>query len=254
MPVLERDGAQIHYEVYGEGYPLMLFAPGGMHSVAQMWRRSPGAPDRPLPWFDPTSRLADEFQVIAMDQRNAGASTATVSPTDGWASFTADHLALLDHLGLERTHVMGGCIGSSYCLSMCRLAPDRVSAAVLQNPIGLSADNGDKFLSMFDQWAEELAAGRGDVTAEALQGMRHNMFDGEFVFSVGRDFVRNCPVPLLVLAGNDDFHPRPVAEEIAALAPTAELVLDWSGPDRYEATLARVRGFLLSHTPDRLAE
>ena len=149
---------------------------------------------------------------------------------------------------------MGGCIGSSYCLSMCRLAPDRVSAAVLQNPIGLSEDNGDKFLAMFDQWGEEIRTGRDDVAAEALQSMRHNMFDGDFVFSVGRDFVATCPVPLLVLAGNDDFHPRAVAEEIAALAPNAELMVQWSGPERHEATLARVRGFLLSHTPDRLAE
>jgi pimeloyl-ACP methyl ester carboxylesterase len=254
MPVLERNGAQIHYEVHGAGYPLMLFAPGGMHSVAQMWRESPGAPGRPMPWFDPTSRLADDFQVIAMDQRNAGASTAPVSPSDGWDTFTADHLALLDHLGLERTHVMGGCIGSSYCLSLCRLAPERVSAAVLQNPIGLNDDNHDKFLSMFDGWAKELQARRPDVMAEALGPFRHHMFDRDFVFSVDRDFVRSCGVPLLVLAGNDDFHPRPVAEEIAALAPTAELEIDWSGPDRYETTLARVRGFLLSYTPDRLAE
>ena len=251
MAVLERDGAQIHYEVFGEGYPLMLFAPGGMHSVAQLWREFPGRPERPLPWFDPTSRLSGDFQVIAMDQRNAGASTAAVSAADGWDTYSADHLALLDHLGLDRTHVMGGCIGSSYCLSLCRAAPDRVSAAVLQNPIGLSADNGEQFLSMFDGWADELRSSRDDLTTEALGGFRHNMFDGDFVFSVERDFVRECPVPLLVLAGNDDFHPQPVAEEIATLAPRAEMVLEWSGPERYEATLARVREFLLANTPGR---
>ena len=32
MPVLERNGTEIHYDVYGEGYPLLLFAPGGMNS------------------------------------------------------------------------------------------------------------------------------------------------------------------------------------------------------------------------------
>jgi pimeloyl-ACP methyl ester carboxylesterase len=249
VPVLERDGARIHYEVYGEGYPLLLFAPGGMHSVARLWRERPDAPGEPLPWFDPTTRLAGDFRVVAMDQRNAGASTAPVGAADGWETYAADHLALLDHLGAERAHVMGGCIGSSYCLGLVRAAPERVSAAVLQNPIGLSTDNHTLFLAMFDQWGEELRAGRPDITGEALAAFRRRMFGGDFVFSVGRDFVRECPVPLLVLAGNDEFHPRAVAREIAELAPRADLVLEWAGPDRWDATWATVRSFLLGHTP-----
>jgi phosphomethylpyrimidine synthase len=40
---------------------------------------------------------------------------------------------------------MGGCIGSSYCLGLIQAAPARISAAVLQNPIGLSADNRAAF-------------------------------------------------------------------------------------------------------------
>src|SRR5450759_4397944 len=99
MPVLERDGARIHYDVYGTGYPLVLFAPGGMQSVAQLWRERPGAPGERLPWFDPTAELSGDFQVVAMDQRNAGSSSAPVNATDGWEVYTADHLALLDHLG-----------------------------------------------------------------------------------------------------------------------------------------------------------
>jgi fermentation-respiration switch protein FrsA (DUF1100 family) len=71
------------------------------------------------------------------------------------------------------------------------------------------------------------------------------------VFSVGRDFVAACPVPLLVLAGNDEFHPPAVAREIAALAPDAELVVDWNSPTHHQATLRRVRAFLEAHTPGR---
>jgi pimeloyl-ACP methyl ester carboxylesterase len=249
MPELERDGARIHYEVFGEGYPLVLFAPGGMHSIAQMWRERPGAPGERLPWIDPTSELSADFQVVAMDQRNAGASSAPVRPADGWHTYTADHVALLDHLGFDRVHVMGGCIGSSYCLGLIRAAPERVSAAVLQNPIGLSADNRDSFLAMFDGWAGELQARRSDLDSDALAAFRAAMFSGDFVFSVGRDFVAECPVPLLVLAGNDTFHPRAVAQEIAELAPKAELVLEWSGPKHHDATLSRVREFLGAHTP-----
>ena len=138
MPVLETDGARIHYEVRGTGHPLVLFAPGGMNSVAQLWRERPDAPGEPMPWIDPPTDLSDEFRVVAMDQRNAGASSGPVRASDGWQTYTADHLALLDELGVERTHAMGGCIGSSYALALCQAAPERVGAAVLQNPIGRS--------------------------------------------------------------------------------------------------------------------
>jgi pimeloyl-ACP methyl ester carboxylesterase len=249
MPVFERDGTQIHYDVYGEGYPLLLFAPGGMNSIAQMWKERPGFPGERLPWIDPPAELSDGFLVVAMDQRNAGRSQAPISKADGWRSYAADHLALMDHLQLDRVHVMGGCIGSSYCLGLCQAAPDRVSAAVLQNPIGLSEDNRPSFLGMFDSWAADLQGRREDIDPDALSAFRESMFSGDFVFSVDRDFVRACPIPLLVLAGNDEFHPRAVAQEIAGLAPDAELVLDWTSPTHHEETLARIRAFLGAHTP-----
>jgi pimeloyl-ACP methyl ester carboxylesterase len=240
MAIFERDGVRIHYEVSGDdGPPLLLFAPGGMQSVAQLWRERPGSPER-LPWIDPTTALADAFRVVAMDQRNAGQSSAPISGSDGWQTYTSDHIALCDHLGFDRVHLMGGCIGSSYALSFCRVAPERVRAAVLQNPIGLTADNRPSFYEMFDTWAAGMP---GDAAAKA--SFREHMYGGDFVFSVDREFVRQCRTPLLILAGNDHYHPRAVAEEIAELAPDAELVLEWGG--RYEETEARIRAFLLRH-------
>ena len=209
MPFFERPGATIHFDEHGGGFPLLLFAPGGMHSVATLWRERPGSPAEPLPWIDPTTALAHDFRVVSMDQRNAGASTGDVSAGDSWGTYTSDHLALMDHLGFERVHAMGGCIGSSYALALCAAAPNRVSAAVLQNPIGLSADNRKSFTAMFDSWASGIRAARPDVSAEDLESFRENMFGGEFVFSVNREFVASCPVPLLVLPGNDEFHPAP---------------------------------------------
>jgi pimeloyl-ACP methyl ester carboxylesterase len=75
LPVLERDGLSLHYEEFGEGFPLLLFAPGGMHSMMQFWSR-PGAAGEKLPWIDPTADLSDSFRVIAVDQRNTGSSRA----------------------------------------------------------------------------------------------------------------------------------------------------------------------------------
>jgi len=246
MATFERPGASISFDEYGHGFPLLLIAPGGMHSVASMWREREGSPGARLPWIDPTSDLADGFRVVAMDQRNAGASTGDISAHDGWHTYTDDHLALIDHLGFAQVHAMGGCIGSSYVLSLCAAAPDRVAAAVLQNPIGLTEDNHHKFVEMFDSWAHDLTSRRG-VDPAALESFKQNMFGGDFVFSVTRDFVRSCPVPLLVLPGNDEFHPRAVAEEIVDLAPDAELLDGWAG--NHAATAERIRAFLTAHTP-----
>jgi pimeloyl-ACP methyl ester carboxylesterase len=238
MPVFERADVSLYYEEYGSGYPLLLFAPGGMRSNIDFWRRSP---------FDPTAELAKDFRVIAMDQRNAGRSRAPVSADDGWETYAGDHLALLDHLGARRAHVMGGCIGSSYCLRLIKLAPERVSATVLQNPIGLSPENRAAFYEMFDGWASELRKARPELNEAAFKAFRARMYDGDFVFSVSRDFVRACGTPMLVLAGDDLYHPAPVAEEIARLAPNAELITKWKTPDATPAAVARVRLFLKAH-------
>ncbi|HLI54560.1 MAG TPA: alpha/beta fold hydrolase [Acidimicrobiales bacterium] len=247
MATFEQGEIRIEYWEHGSGFPLTLFAPGGMRSEAKLWGETAADPSKRPPWIDPRSDLAGDFRVISMDQRNAGASRAPVRPGDGWKTYTSDHLALLDHLGVDRTHLMGGCIGSSYCLSLIEESPSRVAAAVLQNPIGLTAKNRRAFHEMFDSWAAELRASRDDVTEEALDAMRESFYDGDFVFSVGRDFVAHCPVPLLVLAGNDLYHPREIAEEIASLAPDAELVYDWAG--EHDRTRAKVREFLLARTP-----
>jgi pimeloyl-ACP methyl ester carboxylesterase len=202
-----------------------------------------------MPWIDPTLELAGDFQVVAMDQRNAGRSSAPIHSSDGWPTYAADQLALIDHLGFDRVHVMGGCIGSSYCLGLCQAAPDRVTAAVLQNPIGLSADNRPVFFDMFDSWAAELQASHPDTNADALAAVRQSMFGGDFVFSTSRQFVQACATPLLVLAGDDEFHPRAVAEEIAEVAPDAQLVLEWKSPAHHDETRARIKKFLAEHTP-----
>ena len=49
MPTFERNGTSIYYEEYGSGYPVVLFAPGGMRSSIEFWSKSP---------FDPTMELA----------------------------------------------------------------------------------------------------------------------------------------------------------------------------------------------------
>jgi pimeloyl-ACP methyl ester carboxylesterase len=257
MPWFERDDVRIHYEEYGQGSPVLLFAPGGMRSSIEVWGRAPwnpiaelvsGSGTAPAGGTAPALRGGgSSFRVIAMDQRNAGQSSATVAATDGWHSYANDHVALLDHLGIERCGLLGGCIGSSFCLGLIEAAPERVSAAVLQNPIGLY-ENREMFYSFFDDWAAELRKKQPGLAATGWSAFRERMYGGDFVFNVSRDFVRQCAVPLLILEGSDPYHPTPISREIAALAPSAELIAGWKEPAQLPAVIERVRAFLASHS------
>ncbi|MDA1324638.1 MAG: alpha/beta hydrolase [Proteobacteria bacterium] len=247
MPVLTLDDAEIHYEEYGTGFPLLLFAPGGMRSEASMWHSPPGGP--PKSWNDWTQGLADDYRVIAMDQRNAGQSRGNIEADHGWHTYASDHLALMDHLGFDRFHVLGGCIGSSFCLTLCEMVPDRIGAAVLQNPIGLNPDAPTYFPDGFAKWTEEKIEVRPELDPAAVASFGRNMWGGDFVFCVSRDFVRNCRTPCLVLPGNDIPHPRSVGLEVAELLPDAEMLVDWKGPEHIDAQRERVVGFLKRHTP-----
>lgn len=239
MPTFKHDATSIYYEIQGSGFPILLFAPGGMRSAINFW--SGGA-------WNPIEALSPHFQVIAMDQRNAGKSTGPISGSDGWHTYTADHLALLDHLGVDQCHLLGGCIGGPYCLGVMSAAPERVASAVLQQTIGLE-DNRQAFYDMFDGWAEKLKESRNDFTDADLSQFRSNMYDGDFVFNVDRDFVRQCQIPMLVLMGNDLYHPASTSREIAAIAPNATLVESWKEPEVVDRTVSTVIEFLKANTP-----
>jgi pimeloyl-ACP methyl ester carboxylesterase len=240
MPQFERANVSIYFEEHGSGFPLLLFAPGGMRSALSFWQRAP---------FDPIKELSSQFRVIAFDQRNAGRSRAPITAADGWHSYMDDHLALLDHLGVERCHVLGMCIGGAFGLTLSAAAPQRVASAVLLQPIGHSPSNRDVFYELFDAWAKEQAPEHPEATAADYSSFRENMYGGEFVFGVGRDAVRAAQTPMLVLLGNDVYHPSEISREIVQLAPNAHLIERWKDADVVPGTIASVREFLVSHTP-----
>ncbi|MEM1433574.1 MAG: alpha/beta hydrolase [Pseudomonadota bacterium] len=243
MPIFERTTATgpvaLHYEISGSGFPILAIAPGGMRSAIPFWDNAP---------WNPVTGLADTFQVIAMDQRNAGQSTGPVTAADGWNDFRADQLALLDHLGVERCHVVGMCIGGSYGLGLIEAAPERIAAAVLYQPIGLDG-NRDAFFAMFDDWAAALKPERADVSDAAWDAFKHRMYDGDFVFNLDRDAVARLRTPLLIPMGEDLYHPRSISEAIVALVPAAELLPSWKTGADVAAAEGRVRAFLGRHTP-----
>ena len=237
MPTFVDHETEIYYEEFGDGFPLLLFAPGGMRSAIAFWENSP---------WNPIETLAPNFRIIAMDQRNAGQSRAPISGEDSWSTYTRDHLALLDHLKIERTHLLGGCIGGPYCLGVMEAAPERIAAAVLQQPIGFD-NNRPAFYEMFDGWARDLRDQCPNMTPEDWSRFRGNMYDGDFVFNVSRAFVEACSIPMLVLMGDDLYHPQSTSREIVHLAPRATLIEEWKTPESVPFTIESVKRFLMEN-------
>lgn len=247
MPMLKRPDGEIYYEEFGSGFPILLYAPGGLRSNLNMWHHPKDGPKRP--WCDWTEVLAPKFRVIAMDQRNAGQSRCAIEADHGWHTYAADHMALMDHLGHRRFHTLGGCIGGSYCLKAIETAPDRVTAAVLQNPIGLHPEHTDYFPKSHVEWSAERRAERPDLDEAKIAAFGRNMWGKDFVFCVDRDFVRNCPVPTMLLPGTDIPHPAATSDELAKLLPGVEVLTNWRGPEHMDQQAARVIDFLERHTP-----
>jgi len=239
MPIFKRDDVELYYEEHGAGFPVLLIAPGGMRSSVSFWERTP---------WNPIDQLAPHYRVIAMDQRNAGKSVAPVRATDSWRVYTDDQLALLAHLGVDRFHVAGMCIGGPYIMGLIEAVPKRVASAVIFQTIGLD-DNRQAFFEMFDSWADELKPARPEVSEPTWESFKRSMYGGDFLFNVSREFVSRCQTPLLVLLGNDVYHPESSSREIATLAPHATLIEHWKEPEHQPAAKKLVEEFLAKHTP-----
>ena len=87
------------------------------------------------------------------------------------------------------------------------------------------------------------------LTRDVIEKFGHNMFGGDFVFSVSRDLVRKCRTPLLLQPGIDTAHPAKTSDEIASLAPNLEVQKDWRAPTHLAESIRRVKEFLAKHTP-----
>jgi hypothetical protein len=102
-----------------------------------------------------------------------------------------------------------------------------------------------------DVWAKELRERRPDVSMETIEKYLHNLYRArpDFVYSVSREFTRNCQTPMLVLPDDTAAHAYQVAIDVASLAPKADIsVYPWKAPPELKArTINRVRNFLKSH-------
>ena len=99
------DGIATRYEVLGSGPPLLMYAPGGFNATIETW--STQGVYAKIKLLD---HLPKKYTCIVFDRRECGQSGGRVERVT-WAHFVAQGKGLLDHLGIERAHIMGGCMG-----------------------------------------------------------------------------------------------------------------------------------------------
>src|SRR5262249_25501723 len=200
--------------------------------------------------------LRGEYRCIAADLRNAnaGQSSGPLEIDRPWDSHTDDQLGVMDHLGIQKFMVMGFCIGGPLIWALLKRAPDRVVAAVLAQPVGFRRE---KPPGIYDNqkasWGAELVKRRPEINQEEGDKFLYKAYrnNNDFVFTVTRDFARNCQTPVLVLPDDTDAHSLEVAIESAMLAPKAEMSMyPWKEPkERIPLAVRHIRDFLKAHRP-----
>jgi pimeloyl-ACP methyl ester carboxylesterase len=244
----EKGPVRIHYEEVGSGFPLLLIAGGGLNSTIS--GLTSGSP------FNPIEEFQGEYRCIFADLRNAngGQSSGPLEIDRPWDAHTDDQLGLMDHLDIEKFMVLGFCIGGPFIWNLLRRAPDRVVAAVLAQPSGSRPEMRDLFYDTnMKGWGPELVKRRPDITMEMVDKFLTKMYrtNPDFVFTVTRDFVRNCQTPVLILPDDIPAHPYAVAMEAAMLAPKAEVsMFPWKEPkERIPLAVRQIHSFLRAHRP-----
>ncbi len=250
MPFAKSDGAEIYYEVHGEG-PAVLFVHGSGGHHAAWWQQTP--------YF--TRR---GYSVVTIDLRGFGRSTSELDEYDS-LEFPGDILAVLDGAGIEKAVIVGQSIGASAALKVAVAHPDRVAGVVLAHSLGgldnpelaelVKADRAeaeklpvlDRLMSRsFQESSPELTflfRQMGTFNRAKMQDLRNLTVGGPTL-----DTLANLGVPICFLAGENDAVIRPAtirrAQELVP-GSVLELVANgphsmyWERPDLFNAAVGR---------------
>ena len=110
-----RTGITLNYEIAGEGDPLVLIM-GTSGSI--------------LLWAEIVPRLAEQYQVIAFDNRGLGGSERGEGPITV-AGMAEDVSALMEVLEIPQAHVMGWSLGSAIVQELALAHPEQVASAIM---------------------------------------------------------------------------------------------------------------------------
>lgn len=115
MPLAKILNADIHYEMIGEGEPVLLVA--GLGGAASYW-----APN--------VDAFAATHRVILHDHRGTGQSTKS-EMAYSVELMAQDVLQLMDSLGLKKAHLVGHSTGGAIGIVLAAIAPERIASLTL---------------------------------------------------------------------------------------------------------------------------
>lgn len=257
----DADGVRLFYRVEGKGTPVVLVH--GYGANADLNWRHPGV----------IRALRKKYQVITFDVRGHGRSDKPKEPEKYGAEIARDVVRLLDHLGIEKAHVVGYSMGGFITIKLTAMCPERLLSAVpcaagFERPEGANL----KTLSML---TESLDRGEGfGPLIRALEPVPPPAWKVKFIdFLMGsvndipalsaimKDFVdlaiteedlRNNQVPVLSIAGTRDPLGAGVKSMMEMMAHHEAAYIE--GGDHFttifkKAYLRNLEAFLAKHTP-----
>ena len=112
---VQSDGANIYYQIIGEGEPLVLLM--GFGADGDVWELH-------------SAEYSKHFTCIILDNRGVGRSDAPPGPYSS-EMMAGDTIAVMDHLGIAKAKVAGISMGGAIAQSLALNHPDRVSCLVL---------------------------------------------------------------------------------------------------------------------------
>lgn len=130
MPSAVIDGISTAFDVVGSGPPLLMFSPGGFDATMEKW-----ATQGIYRQIKPLDHLPDRYTCIVFDRRESGSSGGRVERLT-WGHYAAQGRGLLEHLGIDRAHLMGACMGCPPVTAFAVAHPETVLSMVLYWPVG----------------------------------------------------------------------------------------------------------------------
>lgn len=275
------DGIATRYEVLGAGPPLLMYSPGGFDATAEKWRNQGIYAE--IKFLD---HLPGHYTCITFDRRETGRSGGRVERIT-WRDYANQGRALLDHLGIERAYLMGGCMGCSAVAAFAVAYPARVRGMVLFWPVGgaryrltghqrfaehlafvrqnglpavvelakegkaFGADpRGGPWVSVLRHDAAFAAAYAGldaDRYRHVVAGMARCLLDRDTAPGAEPEDLLLLDIPALIVPGSDASHATSAARYLEECIPGAEY---WDMPVKSQtpdATAQRVLDFLAKH-------
>ncbi len=265
MPTAKVNGAEIYYEESGSGPPIMLSA-GGLQGTLAGYRPVVG-------------ELSREHRVISYDRRFGGQSSSHLV-VQTWDMVCQDVMGLMDALGIETAYLGGGSFGAAISFGCAARYPGRVRAIFPSNIAGgvicdsylamklfksadmalnqginavVEAFDADDRFSPFSperaQYDPDYRKTLEDMDpqdfAQVMRDTIYALFEGPYLtLGMNEKTLKGIHTPTMFMPGNNDIHPRSVAQQVHRLIPNcrwAEVAPHSEAPGKY---VRRVLEFL----------